>query len=208
MCRVRLCADQALVQQYVGGSLNGLPRDAEAPGCCRHGLGFVRTDAHCLPSGLCLTDDGGLLVSMSPKRASGLEYVRHERVDLDIVVRSLSHALAVPQHVVIVDDNALSSIGSRYERRGRIRQVQARIGAGVRLSRHPAGNGRGGPGASPGLRDTPFIRLDDGTWVDLVTWSSRDAADQGAKIAATLPEARRWLEHVSQDVSMDLGEEG
>jgi hypothetical protein len=60
----------------------------------------------------------------------------------------------------------------------------------------------------PGLRDISLIRLDDGTWVDLVTWSSRDAADQGAKIAATLPEARRWLEHVSQDVSMDLGEEG
>jgi heme-degrading monooxygenase HmoA len=58
----------------------------------------------------------------------------------------------------------------------------------------------------PGLRDISLIRLDDGTWVDLVIWSSRDAADQGAKIAASLPEARRWLGHVSQDVSMDLGE--
>lgn len=58
----------------------------------------------------------------------------------------------------------------------------------------------------PGLREISLVRLDDGTWVDVVVWSSRDAADRGARIAAALPEARRWLGHVSEDVSMDLGE--
>lgn len=58
----------------------------------------------------------------------------------------------------------------------------------------------------PGLRKISLVRLDDGTWIDVVTWSSRSAAEQGAEIAAALPAARRWLQHVSEDVSMDLGE--
>lgn len=57
----------------------------------------------------------------------------------------------------------------------------------------------------PGLREISLVRLDDGTWVDIVTWSDRTAAEKGAKIAAGLPEARLWLEQVSDDVSMDLG---
>ena len=58
----------------------------------------------------------------------------------------------------------------------------------------------------PGLREISLVRLDDGTWIDVVTWRSRAAADQGAKLAAALPEARRWLEQVSEDVSMNLGQ--
>jgi hypothetical protein len=58
----------------------------------------------------------------------------------------------------------------------------------------------------PGLREISLVRLDDGTWVDLVVWSSRGAADRGARIAGALPEARRWLGQVAEDLSMDLGD--
>jgi heme-degrading monooxygenase HmoA len=58
----------------------------------------------------------------------------------------------------------------------------------------------------PGLRQISLVRLDDGSWVDVVVWSSRDAANRGARIASALPEARRWLGHVAEDVSMDLGQ--
>jgi len=58
----------------------------------------------------------------------------------------------------------------------------------------------------PGLKEISLVRLDDDTWVDVVTWASRADAQRGAELAAALPEAQAWLRYVAVDVSMDLGE--
>jgi len=58
----------------------------------------------------------------------------------------------------------------------------------------------------PGLESIALVRLADGTWLDVVTWSSREAAERGAALATALHDARIWLDHIDEDLSMDLGE--
>ena len=57
-----------------------------------------------------------------------------------------------------------------------------------------------------GLESISLVKLGDGSWVDVVTWSSREAAERGATVAAALHEAKVWLDHIDEDLSMDLGE--
>jgi hypothetical protein len=41
----------------------------------------------------------------------------------------------------------------------------------------------------PGLIDARLIELDDGTWLDIVRWSSASAAEEGGRRHADIPEA-------------------
>lgn len=58
----------------------------------------------------------------------------------------------------------------------------------------------------PGLESISLVKLGDGSWIDVVTWSSREAAERGARLAATLHDAKTWLDHIDEDLSMDLGD--
>lgn len=58
----------------------------------------------------------------------------------------------------------------------------------------------------PGIKAISLVRLDDGTWIDIVTWADREAAEAGAKVAAGLPGAKRWLDAIDVDLSMEFGE--
>ena len=41
----------------------------------------------------------------------------------------------------------------------------------------------------PGMLDAQLVHLDDGTWMDIVTWESREAAERAAAQFPAIPEA-------------------
>ena len=57
----------------------------------------------------------------------------------------------------------------------------------------------------PDLLDARLVRMDDGTWLDVVRWRSRAAAEQAAAAFAEVPEARRMSELVEQVLSFEHG---
>ncbi len=44
----------------------------------------------------------------------------------------------------------------------------------------------------PELIDARLIKLDDGSWLDLARWQSREAAERAAGALAEIPERPRW----------------
>ena len=57
----------------------------------------------------------------------------------------------------------------------------------------------------PDLLGARLVRMDDGTWLDIVRWRSRAAAEQAAAEFAEVPEARRMSELVEQVLSFEHG---
>ncbi len=57
----------------------------------------------------------------------------------------------------------------------------------------------------PDLLDARLVRMDDGTWLDVVRWRSREAAEQAAAAFAEVPEARQMSELVEEIVSFEHG---
>ena len=43
-----------------------------------------------------------------------------------------------------------------------------------------------------------LTRQDDGSWLDLVLWQSRDAAEEAARRIHEVAEARSWFRHIAQ----------
>lgn len=41
----------------------------------------------------------------------------------------------------------------------------------------------------PGMLDAQLVHLDDGSWLDIVTWSSREEAERAATGFSAIPEA-------------------
>ena len=69
--------------------------------------------------------------------------------------------------------------------------VHARVRDGAEeemLSRRPALED-GVRQKLPGLRDIRLVRLDDGTYLDVLRWESREAADAATELFAEVPEA-------------------
>lgn len=60
--------------------------------------------------------------------------------------------------------------------------------------------------AVPGLIDAHLIRLDDGTWLDIVSWRSREAAAAVDDGHAVVPEAIEMGRHIAEIVAMHQGE--
>jgi hypothetical protein len=57
----------------------------------------------------------------------------------------------------------------------------------------------------PELIEARLVQLDDGTWLDLVRWSSREAAEQAAASMAEIPEAAAMAELIEEIVSFEHG---
>jgi hypothetical protein len=43
-----------------------------------------------------------------------------------------------------------------------------------------------------------LTKQDDGSWLDVILWSSREAAEQAAQRINELPEARSWFRHIAE----------
>jgi hypothetical protein len=58
----------------------------------------------------------------------------------------------------------------------------------------------------PGLIDIRLIRLEDGTYIDLLRWESRQAADAAVEKFAEIPEAGEIHNFVAADLAHHRGE--
>jgi hypothetical protein len=43
-----------------------------------------------------------------------------------------------------------------------------------------------------------LTKQDDGSWLDVILWSSREAAEKAAQRINELPEARSWFRHIAE----------
>ena len=43
-----------------------------------------------------------------------------------------------------------------------------------------------------------LTKQDDGSWLDVILWRSREAAEDAARRVDELPEARSWFRHVAE----------
>ena len=57
----------------------------------------------------------------------------------------------------------------------------------------------------PELLDARLVQLDDGSWLDLVRWSSREAAERAAASMSEIPEAAAMGELLEDIVSFEHG---
>ncbi len=58
----------------------------------------------------------------------------------------------------------------------------------------------------PGMLDAQLVHLDDGTWLDIVTWDSREAVRRAAGEFPTIPEAGAMAGLLEEIVSFWHGE--
>jgi hypothetical protein len=52
--------------------------------------------------------------------------------------------------------------------------------------------------AFPAARAAWLTKQDDGSWLDVILWSSREAAEEAARRIDELPEARAWFRHINE----------
>ena len=52
--------------------------------------------------------------------------------------------------------------------------------------------------ASPGVLAAWLTKQDDGSWLDVILWRSRDEADEAARRIDQIPEAKRWFQHIAE----------
>src|ERR671924_1152333 len=52
--------------------------------------------------------------------------------------------------------------------------------------------------AFPGLLAAWLTRRDDGSWLDVILWSTRAEAEAAAEHVADVPEAKAWFRHIAQ----------
>jgi len=57
--------------------------------------------------------------------------------------------------------------------------------------------------AFPGLVSSWLTRRDDGSWLDVILWESRDKADHAAAHAGEVPEAATWFTHIAESRGME-----
>jgi hypothetical protein len=58
----------------------------------------------------------------------------------------------------------------------------------------------------PGLLDINLVRLDDGTYLDVLRWESREAADAAVEKVAEVPEADEIHGFLAEDLAHHRGE--
>lgn len=58
----------------------------------------------------------------------------------------------------------------------------------------------------PGLLEIRLVRLDDGTYLDVLRWESRAAADAAIEQFASIPEAGEIHSHFGEDLGHHRGE--
>jgi hypothetical protein len=47
-----------------------------------------------------------------------------------------------------------------------------------------------------------LVKQDDGTWLDVILWRSREEAENAARRIDTVPEAAAWFRHISQSMGV------
>jgi hypothetical protein len=57
--------------------------------------------------------------------------------------------------------------------------------------------------AFPGLLASWLTRRDDGTWLDVILWRTRDDADYSARHVGEVPEAMAWFSHIDQSKGIE-----
>ena len=55
----------------------------------------------------------------------------------------------------------------------------------------------------PGLVSSWLTRRDDGSWLDVILWQSREDAEHAAAHAADVPEAAAWFSHISESCGIE-----
>jgi hypothetical protein len=55
----------------------------------------------------------------------------------------------------------------------------------------------------PGLIDVSLARLDDGSYVDVLTWEDRHFCEMAK--AEAVPAVADWLRHIGEDFSVEFG---
>lgn len=55
----------------------------------------------------------------------------------------------------------------------------------------------------PAMRSAHLAQLEDGRWIDVVLWDSRDQALAAARQVMEIPEFARWAAHISEVISME-----
>jgi hypothetical protein len=53
-------------------------------------------------------------------------------------------------------------------------------------------------GAFPGALAAWLTREDDGTWVDVILWRSREEAEEAAQEIEQVPDVRQWIGHITE----------
>jgi hypothetical protein len=54
----------------------------------------------------------------------------------------------------------------------------------------------------PGLRQAYLAREDDGAWLDIILWSSRQEALQAAQQVGSIPECSNWFRHITESLGL------
>ena len=52
--------------------------------------------------------------------------------------------------------------------------------------------------AFPGALAAWLTKQDDGSWLDVILWRSRQEADEAARRIDQIPEAKRWFQHIAE----------
>jgi hypothetical protein len=52
--------------------------------------------------------------------------------------------------------------------------------------------------AFPGLLGAWLARRDDGSWIDVILWQSREEAEHAAKDVDGVPAAKAWFRHIAE----------
>ena len=52
--------------------------------------------------------------------------------------------------------------------------------------------------AFPGALGAWLTKQDDGSWLDIILWRSRDEAEDAARRIDEVPEARAWFRHIAE----------
>lgn len=60
--------------------------------------------------------------------------------------------------------------------------------------------------ALPGLRQARLVKLDDGTWLDMLSWESREAADAATARLGEIPAAGELHGYVEEVLAHHRGE--
>jgi hypothetical protein len=57
--------------------------------------------------------------------------------------------------------------------------------------------------AFPGALAAWLARQDDGSWLDVILWRSREEAEEAARRIDQVPEAKRWFRHIAESKGLD-----
>jgi hypothetical protein len=57
--------------------------------------------------------------------------------------------------------------------------------------------------AFPGVLGAWLARRDDGLWVDVILWRSREDAEHAARHVNDVPEAKAWFGHIAESQGLE-----